>query len=110
MSSSRRDLCNTSVERVGPGPPEHGNKEVAGCVALHRQYLEPNGTAPRTDICASAGTPEYEGAKGSWDGVGILKTVSLDTWTAPASDPDATLSRPSKAVLHTSFPNNTSIG
>lgn len=96
---------NTGVERVRlEGSALRHQESIGGDVALHQQYLGPNGIAQSSAICAADDAQEHAGNDGSWDRVGILKTVSLETWTTPAVEPEATLPRPSKAVLHTSFP------
>ncbi|KAL8656810.1 MAG: hypothetical protein Q9226_002548 [Calogaya cf. arnoldii] len=96
---------NTGVERVQLGGSALRHQDSAGGdVALHQQYLGPNGIAQSSAICAADDALDNAGNDGSWNGAGILKTVSLETWTTPAAEPEATLPRPSKAVLHDSFP------
>ncbi|KAL8784744.1 MAG: hypothetical protein Q9213_003775 [Squamulea squamosa] len=101
-----RKRSNTSVERVGPGHLEDGNKGVAGCVALHRQYLESKGTAQRTAICASAGTPDYERAEGSWDGVepgGYVQWDEVDLGAYHAESPKLSICKTASEQLIAHF-------
>ncbi len=95
----------TDVERVRVGGSALRQQESkGGDVALHQQYLGPNGVAPSSAVCAADDAQDQTGNDGSWDGAGILKTVSLETWTTPVIQPEERLPRPSRAVLHTSFP------
>ncbi|KAL9636177.1 MAG: hypothetical protein Q9204_002360 [Flavoplaca sp. TL-2023a] len=98
---------NTGVERVRLGGSALRHQEsIGGDVALHQQYLGPDGIAQSSAICSADDAKDHGDNEGSWDGAGILKTVSMATWTTPAGDPEAAVPKPSKAVLHTSLPRS----
>ncbi|CAO1605798.1 hypothetical protein XANCAGTX0491_009304 [Xanthoria calcicola] len=95
----------TDVERVRiDALALRQQKSLGGDVALHQQYLGPKAVAQSSALCTADEAQDQAGNDGSWDGAGILKTVSLETWTSPAVKPEATPPKPPKALLHTSFP------
>lgn len=95
----------TDVERVRiDALALRQQKSLGGDVALHQQYLGPKAVAQSSALCTADEAQDQAGNDGSWDGAGILKTVSLETWTSPAAIPEATPPKPPKALLHTSFP------
>ena len=97
--------AGTGVERARPNEDETGQRreEGVGSVALHQQYLRSVG-GTQTAAVTSIGARDTDHLDGSWDGSGILKTVRLDTWQTPASDPEGSLLRPPTAVVHSSKP------
>lgn len=96
----------TGVSRARPGDTGEQRKEAAAeSVALHQQYLGADAIVDRS-VTASGGTQDGEGRERSWNGLGILKTVSLDTWETPMAPMKDSLAPPSKAVIHSSVPEH----
>ncbi|KAL9055923.1 MAG: hypothetical protein Q9206_002943 [Seirophora lacunosa] len=94
------------VERARRGGTDQRREDAAAeSVALHRQYLGANGNT-EVSVTASSGVKEGESRVRSWNGPGILKTVSLATWETPIAHVEHSPAEPSKAVLHSAGPQS----
>ncbi|KAL9012353.1 MAG: hypothetical protein Q9173_002876 [Seirophora scorigena] len=92
------------VERARRGGTNQRREDAAAeSVALHRQYLGANGDT-KVSVTASSGAKEGESRVRSWNGPGILKTVSLATWETPIAHEEHSPAPPSKAVLRSAGP------
>ena len=70
-------------------------------VAIHQQYLGESGYAENS-VIASGGVKNHRHDERSWNGIGILKTVDMETWESSVPSPDDSISRPRRAVLQPS--------